>query len=86
MNGGEDYELVSHLNGGYCDEEEEYQLISDKSNKEGAPYPGQDHGIPLTQYTSPKVISRNTSPSGFYNLTVSNSGTRNQLNSHWRNF
>ena len=25
---GEDYELVSHLDGGSCDEEEEYQLMS----------------------------------------------------------
>ena len=32
----------------------------------------------MTPCTSPKVISRNTSPSGFYNPTVSNSGTRNQ--------
>ena len=84
---GEDYELASHLDRGYCSEEEEYQLISKEAEEEETPNPYQDYSIPVTLHTSPKVISRrespkvrsrNTSPSGFFILTNSNSGNRSQ--------
>ena len=75
---GEYYELSSHLDGGSCDKEEEYQLIYEEAEEEEALDPRQDYRIPMTPHTSPKFISGNTSPSVFSNPTNNNSGTSSQ--------
>ena len=48
---GEDYELSLHLDGRSCDEEEEYQLISEEAEEEEAPDPDQAYGICATPLT-----------------------------------
>ena len=57
----EGYYLISYLDEGSCDEEEEYQLISegDKESKESTEAPEQEHGYnsPTTPHTSPEVRS-----------------------------
>ena len=72
---GEDYELLLHIDGGSCNEEEEYQLIFEEAEEEEAQDPGKYYDIPMNPCTSPQVISRNTSPSGFDNSTNNSSGT-----------
>ena len=83
-----DYKLASHFNKGSCDEEEEYQLISEKEDEEEAPNPYQQYDIPATPHTSPgpEVISRNTSPIGFFDHNNNNSGNNNQGSSTSRSF
>ena len=70
--------MLLHIDGGSCDEEEEYQLIYEEAEEEESLDPRQDYRIHMTPHTSLKVISGNTSPSGFSNPTNNNSGTSNQ--------
>ena len=68
---------MSHLDEGSCNEEEEYQLISEEDEEGKSPdLKGeawdldQEYDIPTAPHTSHEVISRNTSPSGFHNQTT----------------
>ena len=70
----EDYELMSHFDEGSCDEEEEYQPISER--EEEALDPKYKYGTPTTLRTSLDVRSRNSSPNGFVNQS-NNSGGNN---------
>ena len=47
-----DYELEPYLNGEYCDEEEEYQLIFEEE-KEEVSDPDEDYEIPRTPRAAP---------------------------------
>ena len=79
---GKDYELVSHLERGYYDEDE-YHLIYEEVIEEEAPNPDQDYDIPMSLHTSPKVRSRNTSPKVRLRYT-SPSGFANLINGKWK--
>ena len=69
-----DYELEPHINGEYCDEEEEYRLISEEEKQE-APDPYHNYNIPTTPRTSlePEVRTKSTSKSGFVDHSNNNS-------------
>ena len=79
MTRGEVYELTSHFEGGSCDEEDEYQPISKREEEEEeAPNPEYEYGTPTTLHTSLKVRSRNSSHSGFSNISNNNCGNSGQ--------
>ena len=73
---GWDYELTSHLEEGSCDEEEEYQLISEgeEESKESTESLRIEHEycIPTMLHKSPEVRYKNSSLSGFVNINSNN--------------
>ena len=56
---GEYYELKSHFDEIFIDEEEEYQPISEKEEEEESNYPEYEYNKPTTPRTSLGVRSRN---------------------------
>ena len=75
--GGEDYELASCFYKGSCNVEEEHYPILEKEEEE-APDLEYEYAIPTIPCTSPEVISRNSSPSRFFNTSNTNYGNNGQ--------
>ena len=86
----EDYELASYLNEGYCEKEEEYQLISKgKEESKGlteAPNPERGYNMPTSLRTSPEVRSRGLYPSAFVNMGINNTINSGQGSPASQNF
>ena len=76
--GGDDYDLTSHLEGGSCNEEEEYLPLYEREEDEKSPDPKYEYDTHTTLRTSSEVRSRNSSPSGFVNQSNNSGGNRRQ--------
>ena len=72
----EGYEIVSYLDEGSCDEEEEYQLIleGDEESEESTEALEREraYNSPTTLNTSPDVRSRYLSPTNSINTSITN--------------
>ena len=82
------YDLVSHVDEGSCDKEEEYQLIFEEEEESEelaeTPNPKHKYDTSTTLRTSPKVRSIKSSPSSVVNTSSTNTMNSGQgsLNIH----
>ena len=81
---------MSYLDEGSCDKEEEYRSISkgDKELEESTEAPDMKHGYNslTTMHVSPKVRSRDLSPSEFVNTSSTNAVNSRQRSLSSQNF